>query len=157
MAGIDARGGVVDAVAGDTDAGLQGPQLLELLDPLEAAGRQVGVAEEDVAPVGIDAEVAQAAGLGGAAIAVPDGRGPGEPQGSMVGTQDDLHVVRIGLIEVVAIGREGGDAGIGVLIEQPGNEADVGRIDLGLVALDVDDDRSIEVGGDLGDASVPES
>src|SRR3954469_12870393 len=56
-AGVDARRGVRDHRAGDADAGLQRPQLFELLQPFQTTRRQPRVPQQDLAAVGVDPEV----------------------------------------------------------------------------------------------------
>ncbi len=99
-------------------------------------------------------EVAESRAGGGEAVAVAGDRAPGEVESAARTAGDDLHAGGVAIDRLVADRRaEGGHRGVGVGVEQGDHPVERLGGNLGLVALEVDDDPGVgQGGGDLGDA-----
>ena len=113
--------------------------------------------QEEVAAVGVEAEVLQEAGGAGGEVGlavadVGDGAAA-EVEGPAGGVADDLDAVGV----VPLLGRGDRDASVAMSasrsrFSRSGSRSRAAGIDERLVALQVDDDVGVELAGDLGDA-----
>jgi len=74
-------------------------------------------------------------------------------EGMALAVGDNLYQVRVVGVVVGAEGSgQGRQVGLGVILKQTGDAVQVMGIDFGFVALEVDNDIGVELGGDLGNA-----
>ena len=135
----------------------QNAQLFQLFQLFQRVRRTAGQFQQEGAAVGVQAEVQQEGrrANGEVRLAVTDERDgtAAEVQGAAGGVADDLDAVGVAPLFGAGDGHgEGGHCRGGVGGEAGDEEVEVGRFDERFVALDVDDDVGVEVGGGLGDA-----
>ncbi len=141
--GVYADGVGFDGFDVDVDAVFEPAELFETLDDFQLAGGQGRELLQGGAAVGVEADVLPVAGVAGG-VAVKWNGGAGEVKRATIGGGDDFDGV--GVVDVLrrAGGFDGGDLDVFALEgEQQGG--DVGGLQEGFVALDVD----VDVGGEV--------
>ena len=129
----------------DADAGLDQPQLFELLQRLQGRDGQLAPAHQHISPVGVDAHVPPEAGVstpvGRIHIAhVGQGRS-GKIKPAAIGRQQHLHHIRI--VQLLSAEPIDGRQHLGGRLasdEGGGDGIDQGGVEEGLIALHIDDD-----------------
>src|SRR5690606_26326031 len=93
---VDAGGGVGVVAEGDDDvvAVLEGAELFQLLGLFEGRRRERAVGVEEVAPIDVEADVAEVRHAAGGVAVVRDD-GAREVQGAPIGAAHDLHNVGV--------------------------------------------------------------
>lgn len=151
---VDADGFVVNLDGADFVAVLEPSKLFELLKALELAGRKSGEVDEGVAAAGVHADVLEVAGgdvLAG--VADPGDGSAGEVEAVLFEIEDYFDDVGIHDFVNLPDGRAGRSDGYGgVFLKHFYKGVDGGGIGERFVALNVDVDFGVEMGGDFGDA-----
>ena len=129
---------------------LEGAELLQGLRPLERGRRQRDVALQELAPVGVQADVLPERRLRRGVAAMGDRRA-GEVEREAPAVDDDLHPVRIGEVRRLGAVHQRGHRGLGGLLEGRDDGVDHEALDQGLVALDVHHDVVGEAAARLGE------
>ena len=151
---VDADGVVFDFGYADFPAIFEPAELFELLDAFEFALGQRGIFEEGVALKDVEAEMFQVADLDFAsAVADPRNRGAGKIDTVVVEVEDGLDYIRVHDVGGSFDGSgHCGDCDGRLFEKGTDGSVDGYGIEERFVALDVDEDVALFVGGDFGDA-----
>ena len=141
---VDPHAPFLDDPEGDRVAGLEDPELFELLGRFQWGRGEFGQAEQEVTTVGVEAEMQERGGRVrgevGQAVAVVGDRAPGEVESPSTPRGHDLDARRVAVDGLVADRRgEGRHRRLGVGFEQGDDEVQGLAGEFRLVPLEVDD------------------